>query len=215
LDLGHHSGVTDQGESDAAGLAETRHKLANIFQLLAALVRMRMQRSRASEGQRPLAWMLETLEALAALQQQLHSPGGDDFATYLEVMAGQWRRRCAGRRIAIELTAAPLVMPESRASALALVANELVLNAITHGFPDDRAGVIRIEFERLGADRAALSVSDDGQGYDPKAVAGGFGLWLIAGLTSQVRGALTTTVDQGVRCRLEFAVPPSQARGTD
>jgi two-component sensor histidine kinase len=177
---------------------------------------MRLQRAADDEGRRHLSWMTETLSALGALQQQLHGPAGADFAVYLEEMRAQWRRRCAGRPIAIELGAEPLVMPENRVSALALIVNELVSNAIAHGFPDERAGVVKIELQHLGADAAALSVDDDGAGYDPDTVdKTRLGLWMVSGLAAQMRGALTTTIDNGVRCRLEFPVPagPSAAGG--
>jgi len=206
---GHHRRVSEAGESDPERQAETRHKLANIFQLLSTLTRMRLQRAQDEESRRSLAWMLEMVAGLGALQHRLHSPGGEDFANYLNDMAGQWRRRCADRPIEIVLTTQPLRVSENHASALALIVNELVLNAIAHGFPDDRGGVIRIELEDLGG-RAALSVSDDGQGYDPKAAdSGRLGLWLVNGLASQVRGTLATQSNDGVRCRLEFPVAAS------
>ena len=48
-------------------------------------------------------------------------------------------------------------------------------------------------------------------GYDPGAVDGGrLGLWLIGGLSAQVRGVFTTTIDHGVRCRLEFPIASAQ-----
>jgi len=203
--------VSEAGESDPERQAETRHKIANIFQLLSTLTRMRLQRAQDDESRRSLAWMLEMIAGLGALQHRLHSPGAEDFANYLDDMAGQWRRRCAERPIEIVLETVPLRVSESHASALALIVNELVLNAIAHAFPDDRAGMIRIELEHNGA-HAALSVIDDGQGYDPKDVdPGRLGLWLVNGLASQVRGALATQSEDGVRCRLEFPAPASGA----
>ncbi len=186
--------------------AEVRHKVANLFQLLSTLTRLRMQRAQAAESRRELGSLLEMVSALALVHQRLLSPGGEDFALCLADMADHWRRRSEGRPIAIEVTTgAPLAVPESQASALALIANELVANALAHGFPDDRAGVIRVALERLGDDRAALSVTDDGIGYDPATVDDGrLGLWLIKGLAAQVRGDLSTTADNGVSCRLEF-----------
>jgi len=122
-------------------------------------------------------------------------------------MAGHWRRHCDGRPIAIKLATEPLHPLESRASALALIANELVLNAIAHAFPDGRAGVIRIELRRLDDGWAQLCVEDDGQGYAREAVpADKLGLWLIDGLAGQVKGRLSTETANGVRCRLDFPV---------
>ena len=203
--------MSEAGESDPERQAETRHKIANIFQLLSTLTRMRLQRAEEPESRRHLSWMLDMVTALGALQHRLNSAGGEDFALYVQDMAGQWRRACKDRPIEIAVAVRSLPVPENHASALALIVNELVMNAIAHAFPDDRPGVIRVELERLG-ERAALSVSDDGQGYDLQAVqAGRLGLWLVNGLSAQVRGALTTTCDNGVRSRLEFPVAAKAA----
>jgi two-component sensor histidine kinase len=196
--------VSGAGESDPERLAETRHKIANIFQLLSTLTRMRLQRADDADSRRHLSWMLDMVSAMGALQHRLHSPGAEDFANYLDDMAVHWRRRCMGRPIAIELSLQPLHVPENHASALALIVNELVSNAITHGFPGDRAGVVGIELKRLGR-HAVLSVSDNGQGYDPQNVdADRLGLWLVNGLCAQVRGQLAITTKDGVRATLEF-----------
>jgi two-component sensor histidine kinase len=198
--------VSEAGESDSERLAETRHKIANIFQLLSTLTRMRLQRADDADSRRHLTWMLEMVSAMGALQHRLHSPGAEDFANYLDDMAVHWRRRCEGRPIVIEVSTQPLRVSENHASALALIVNELVLNAIGHGFPNDRPGVVRIGLERFG-ERAVLSVSDDGQGYDPAATeTGRLGLWLVNGLSAQVRGKLAVATENGVRARLEFPV---------
>jgi two-component sensor histidine kinase len=197
--------VAQTNGGDPERQAEVRHKVANLFQLLSTLTRLRMQRAREAESRGDLSSLLEMVSALALVHQRLMSPGGEDFALCLDDLADHWRRRCVGRPIAIELTAAPLAVHESHASALALITNELVTNALAHGFPGDRTGVIRVVLERLGDDRAALSVTDDGIGYDPASVNDArLGLWLITGLAAQVRGDLSTTVDNGVSCRLEF-----------
>ena len=106
--------------------AEVRHKVANLFQLLSTLTRLRMQRAQEAQSRRELGALLEMVSALALTHQRLLSPGGEDFALCLGDMADHWRRRCAGRPIAIELTSEPLVVHESHASALALIANKYI-----------------------------------------------------------------------------------------
>jgi len=198
--------------SDDEGLktlseSEVRHRLANLFQLLSTLTRMRIQRAADDETRRQLSWMLEAISALGALQQRLAEPAGADFALYLADMLPQWRRRCAGRPVQIELDAAPVIMREQLASALALIVNELVSNAISHAHPDGRPGTVLIALRRRDAESATLTVSDDGVGYDASHEdRSKLGLWLIRGLTDQVKGVMTTTTTDGVIARLDFAV---------
>ena len=194
--------------SDAEEIAShARHRMANMFQLLTTLTRMRIQRTRDVEARRQLNWLLDAMGALSILQRQLTSSNRDDFSEFLTEMDAIWRRRCAGRGIELEIDAAAVNTPEHLASALSLIVNELVSNAIDHAFPHDRGGRIRVRLETISGARACLTVSDDGQGYDAAALGGQtLGLWLIQGLTAQLRGALTTTTDGGVIARLEFPI---------
>jgi two-component sensor histidine kinase len=185
--------------------AHARHRTANLFQLLTTLTRMRIQRTRDTEARRQLSWLLEAMGALSVLQRRLWSPDGEDFSQFLAEMEPIWRRRCAGRPVELEIEAAAVLTPEHIASALSLIVNELVTNAIDHAFVDGRAGRIRVRLEMIAADRAGLTVEDDGRGYDPAALNGEtLGLWLVKGLTTQLRGVLTTTTTGGVVARLEF-----------
>ena len=143
---------------------------------------------------------------IGLVQQRCLGPDPDDLGGFLQDLAPQWRRRCAGRPIQLDLTTEPVMAREHVASAVGLIANELVSNALAHAFADDRAGRIGVELRGLDETRAELIVSDDGRGYDPATVSQtNLGLWLIKGLAQQVRGELTTTIDGGVTTRLTFA----------
>jgi two-component sensor histidine kinase len=199
--------VSDSSPSDSQAAAEARHKLANVFQLLSTLTRMRIQRSDGEEAKRQLSWILDAVSVLAQLHARAPGPRTADFSGYLHDLAPLWRRRCNGRPIGIDLDLQPLAVPERHEAALAIMAHELVLNAITHAFPN-AAGSVRIAFGPGEDGTGVLSVSDDGCGYDPETVARGrLGLWLVGGLAGQVQGELTTTCTDGVCVRLVFPVP--------
>ena len=186
--------------------AEVRHRFANAFQLISALTRMRTQRTQDPEAKRQLNWMLDATTVLGLVQQRCLSPNPDDLGALLQDLAPQWRRRCTGRPIQFDLEIEPVSAREQVMSAAALIANELVSNALNHAFADDRAGRVQVTLRCLGDGKAELIVSDDGVGYRPEDVAQtGLGLWLIKGLTQQVRGEMTTTTDAGVTARLAFA----------
>jgi len=187
--------------------ADVRHRFANVFQLLSALTRMRVQRTQDLETKRQLNWMLDATGVLAAMQQRLLGPDPHDLAGYLRDLVPQWTRRSAGRPIEVILVVEPVPVREHLISALTLIANELVINALDHGFPRRRAGVVRVELRPLEDGRAELIVTDDGVGFGPPAPGRpSLGLWLIRGLTDQVKGVMTTpSVEVGVTTRLEFS----------
>jgi two-component sensor histidine kinase len=187
--------------------ADVRHRFANVFQLLSALTRMRIQRAQDVETKRQLTWMLDATGVLAAMQQRLLGPDPDDFAGYLRDLAPQWNRRSAGRPVEIILVVESVPVREHLISALLLIANELVSNALAHAFPSQGAGVVKVELHPLDDGRAELIVSDNGAGFSPQNPnRSSLGLWLIRGLTDQVKGVMTTpTTEAGVTTRLEFS----------
>lgn len=204
------SDAPSAGDPPGAGreASEARHKLANVFQLLSTLTRMRIQRSGDEEARRQLSWMLDAISALALLHSRTPGAVGADFSQFLRDMAPLWRRRCGERPIEIQLDLVPLAVHERQESALALIAHELVINAIAHGFPGGGAGAVRIALGPGEGQTGVLAISDDGQGYDPATVTRArLGLWLIDGLASQVQGVLTTACEGGVQARLVFPLP--------
>ena len=179
--------------------------MANVFQLLTTLARLRAQRGEGGAARREVEWLHDAITAQGALQRRQLTQGGADFAAFLADMQSNWSRRIGARPIVLAVEAQPLRLADQTSTALATIAQELVANAIAHAFPGDRAGTISVRLERLDAERAVLSVADDGVGYAPgEPDPTRLGLWLIGGLASQVKGALTTTPDAGVAVRLEF-----------
>ncbi len=190
------------------GVAEQRHRIANLFQLLSTLTRMRQQRSTDAEAKRQLGWILDAVSALGVLQQKMVAFDEYDFSGFLSDMQGQWRRRIGGRPVQLHVETEPVLLREQLASALAIIANELVTNAINHAHPGDRAGVVTVGLSLAdNGRRAVLSIRDDGCGYEghePDRTK--LGLWLVRGLADQVRGELTTDAAKGVCARLEFPI---------
>jgi len=73
------------------------------------------------------------------------------------------KTRSAGLRFTVELP--PIELHSNDVMLCGLVVNELVTNAIKHGFSDGRKGEIRVVGKSLGANRLSMSVVDDGAGF--------------------------------------------------
>jgi two-component sensor histidine kinase len=189
------------------GASEIRHRMANTFQLLSALARMRSQRAPEPEARRQLAWMADAIGSLGALERHRRE-SGVDFAAYLAEMAPVWRRRHSSRAAELTLIVEPLSVPDSAASTLAMITQELIANALAHGYPDDGPGRVEVKLSRLDDGRCELLINDDGRGFDPASPAGRerFGLWFVRSLAAQVRGEFTLTTKPGVAGRLVFRV---------
>jgi two-component sensor histidine kinase len=195
--------MTDGVEGRAT--SEIRHRMANTFQLLSALARMRSQRAVEPEARRQLVWMADAIGSLGALERHRRNDSVD-FGTYLDEMAPVWRRRHSVRNVDLVLQVEPMLASDSVASTLAMITQELIGNALSHGYPSDRPGRIVVRVAHLADGRWELCVSDDGDGFDTVEAAARerFGLWFVRSLAAQVRGEFTLTSTPGVTARLAF-----------
>ncbi|HYF23398.1 MAG TPA: sensor histidine kinase [Caulobacteraceae bacterium] len=176
-------------------LAELRHRLLNNFQLLQALIGIRLRSVEDPESRRHLTWLTDVIAALALLNRRLGS-GTSDFGAYLREAAGFWERIAAGREIAFQLDAAAVTVPERMSSSLALIVHELVANAVEHAFPDNKPGGIAITL-RDAYGVLELTVRDDGQG-GARLKDETEGLALVRGLADYLGGTLQLENDAGL-----------------
>ena len=97
---------------------------------------------------------------------------------------------------------------------LGLIANELLLNALKHGFDGRPAGKLTVELH--AGNRNQMTVSDDGSGLPPGFDASnnaGLGIELVLGMTRQIHGEAKIENDPagGTRTTIFFpSLPPSK-----
>jgi signal transduction histidine kinase len=109
----------------------------------------------------------------------------------------------------IQITGSPITLPRSTMHNLLRIAQEATTNALRHAAPDEI--VIRLDYE---PDVVALSITDDGAGFQPEAVlnqAGHFGLRGIRTRARKLHGSLniTSAPSEGtvIRVVVPLAVP--------
>jgi two-component sensor histidine kinase len=90
------------------------------------------------------------------------------------------------------------------AMPLALIANELLTNAVKHGFDRQGAGTVRVRLRRED-DAFLFYVEDDGTGFDLQLVQQrSSGLRLVQGLARQLGGKFEVTRTPATRCSVRF-----------
>ncbi len=84
------------------------------------------------------------------------------------------------------------MLPANASVSVGLLVTELVINALKHAFPDQRKGVIRIQYAKDGSGWH-LNVNDDGVGMppaDPPAKAG-LGTSIVEALARQLQATVS------------------------
>jgi two-component sensor histidine kinase len=84
--------------------------------------------------------------------------------------------------------------------------NELITNAVKHGFDDGRSGTISIRLDRE-AQNYVLSVADNGRGFAEASSAASsstLGMTIIRSLASQLGGEIKWSNSRGTAAQLAF-----------
>jgi two-component system, sensor histidine kinase PdtaS len=167
---------------------EIHHRVKNNLQAVSSLVQLQPISAEAKKEMR------SRINAMAAVHEHIYN--SDQFAS---VNAGEYIEKLAkglsagaGGNIGIETQAEAVALDPEDAMSLGLIVNEVVSNALKHGFPDGRQGTVRIAFCRSdGGGRAVLAIRDDGVGFSGDKAASetarkGMGLRLIQGLAERL-----------------------------
>lgn len=187
-------------ERKSALLREIDHRVKNDLQLISSLILLQSRRAEDASARHALKTMLGRVSAVAAVHRRLFL-GEDsqqfDVAPFVRDLAGDLALAAGRDDVSITLDLDSVTIPASAAAPLAMVANELMGNALKHAFPPGRGGVIAISLAK--ADGACvLSVSDDGQGLGGAKKA--LGLTIVDLLCQQLRAVLEVVTDgPGVR----------------
>lgn len=153
-----------ENEQELLLLNEAEHRHGNTLQILSSLVRRSLQDAKTAEAREALSWVSELVETLGRLHGLTREGAQGDMADLLGSMARQWQRICNGH-IRIVVEAEPgLKMAQNQHTIVTLIAQELVLNAIKHAFPEQRHGTVHVRLYACGDGNATLEVEDDGVG---------------------------------------------------
>ena len=197
-----------------ATIREIHHRVKNNLQTVASLLRLQARRIDEPRGRAALAEAVRRVGSIAVVHETLsqtldENVEFDDIADRVIAMAGEVSSSSSGVR-ATRLGSFG-VLPAEVATPLALVLNELVQNAVEHGF-DGGSGRVDVRADRL-ADRLRLEVIDDGRGlpagFEPDAAAM-LGLQIVRTLVvGELGGALEMTPAPGGGARVIVDVPVS------
>jgi two-component sensor histidine kinase len=151
------------------------------------------------------------VHSIAAIHESLYVSGNlvsVDSKLYLENLMGSFvsGQTDADRRIRVNVTVQSMPLDADLAIAVGMTATELVSNAITHAFPDDRAGSVSVEFFTRG-NAMVLVVEDDGTGFPDATVeppANALGLKIVSMLLERLGATLDRSSGKGTRYAVNF-----------
>ena len=152
----------------SAVIQEIHHRVKNNLQTIASLLRLQARRSDSSEVRAALRESVNRILSISLVHEFL-SQQDEEFINVAEVARNIFDLVIQsmlepGFDIRKVFEAEPVVLPSEKASSLALVVNELVQNAIEHGFVGRRSGSIGLKLSTESEMQYRLEIYDDGVG---------------------------------------------------
>ena len=198
-------------------LKEVQHRVKNNLQVICSL--LRLQAARIEEpARRAFDESLRRIQCMSLMQELLYrsdQPARVDFADYLRQLCDGLVRSTnpTGARLTVSAPQ-PWSLDVDQATPLALIASELVSNALLHAFPPGHPGTVTVDLLPDGAEGMRMTVRDDGIGLPPEEPGpqkprNGLGLVLVRALAQQAGAAVTTErgPDGGAGTRFIVSVP--------
>ena len=176
-------------------LHEVDHRVKNNLQLVASLIAMQARRIPDASIGASLKRMLERVTALSMLHQRLYqSPGltGFEVGALARQLAEDILAASGREDVGLDLEIELVEVAAAQGAPLALILNELLINALRHAFPEGHGGRIGLTLRRRGDERCEVEVRDDGVGFPSvPPPAGGFGTLLVRSLARQLHADMS------------------------
>jgi two-component sensor histidine kinase len=178
-------------------LQEIQHRIANSLQIIASVLMQSARKVGSEESRIHLRDAHNRVMAVAELERQLaeSQSEGVDVVTYLSQLCQSLGASMIEDHDQITLGASgdDSLVTANVSVSLGLIVTELVINALKHGFPDQRKGQILVEYRAKG-DYWTLTVGDDGVGMpEPEAAVAGLGTNIVNALARHLRADVTVT----------------------
>ncbi len=184
-------------ETASALLQEMHHRVRNNLQTVAALLSLQVRNNEHEPWALPVREAISRIQAIAGVHDLL-SDEKRLSGTTVDVIAGYVAEDAhstlipPGLSVKFDIAPSDVVVKSRQATVLALLINELVSNAISHGFEGRERGTISFRAEQENG-IATVEVSNDGHGVPDDFVpaeSNGLGMRITHRLvTSDLRGS--------------------------
>ena len=195
----------------SAMIKEVHHRVKNNLQTIAALLRLQMRRTSSAEVEDVLRQTINRILSIAVVHE---------FLAYDEASTVDVKEVCQrivnevsqsiidpDKRVRFDLEGASVYLPAQQATSCALILNELLQNAVKHGFAGRSEGVIEINLHDVG-DELRMVIADNGRGLRPGFELmrdGSLGLQIVSTLVREdLKGQFALQNGQGVRAQVTF-----------
>ena len=154
----------------SAVIKEIHHRVKNNLQTIASLLRMQTRRTEDSKTKDILRDIIGRINSIALVHEAL-SQQDSEVVNVAEVAERIYHAILAGMvmpefELESDFAADDISMPSEQATAVGLILNELLQNALEHGFENRTKGKLTVSL-KAKPESYCLEITDDGVGLPP------------------------------------------------
>ncbi len=193
-------------------LREVHHRVKNNLQVIHSLLDLQALKSEDKAVAGMLRESQNRIRSMSLIHQTLYQSQNFarvDFQRFLNELLPRLTEAygTTAGQVKIEIRAHEVSLPINEAIPCGLIVNELVSNALKHGFDSHQSGTITVAIRQDEHNEVALSISNDGK-HIPEDFdllqTGSLGLQLVQLLTRQLHGVLDIQRGHPTRFSLHF-----------
>ncbi|WP_441000386.1 sensor histidine kinase [Fodinibius sp. SL11] len=190
-------------------LAEIHHRVKNNMAVISGM--LELESMNEGNADRALRESRDRIKSMAMIHEKLYqskSFSDINLADYLDELTDYICSTYIGhqKEITVETNFDPVQLNINQAVPVGLIINEIMANAIEHGFQENSTGTITISVHQI-EDKVQIQISDDGDGL-PEDVdftsSDSTGSAIVGALIQQINGDLTVENDRGLKVNIVF-----------
>lgn len=218
--LGNHASVQKSLKQKEILLKEIHHRVKNNLLVVSSLLDLQTSYTSEPEVIKLLDNCQNRITSMALVHQHLYGNSEldrIDFSQYIKSLLANlsYAQSCEERNINLHLDLEPIELNIETANPCGLIINELVSNALEHGFCDRNSGNIWIQLKHKTENQISLIIRDDGVGFKQDLDlhnSDSLGLELVCTLVEQIEGAITLAKTDGTKIEIVFDELAYQSR---
>ncbi len=199
--------ISERRQSETAQqmlIRELNHRVKNNMQMLDSLLKMAIRKTTSADARAVLQDASRRVATMASAQRVLYESGPTTFdaGEFLQAVVSS-SAQSFEKDVEVVITEAAGKLENDAAMPLALILNELLVNAVKHGINGAHKGAVRVGMRNENG-RCIVYVEDDGPGFNLQEAKRRSGLDIVGGLARQIGGTFSVEQVGSTRCCVQF-----------
>ncbi len=203
--------ISKREQEKALLLRELNHRVKNNLQMISSLLNLQSNKLSGHPAQEAIITGRQRVEALSLVHRKLYQEGVDTrihVKEYIsELILGLFHGFDAN--FEPEFDIADVNVNIDAAIPLALIVNEIVINALKYAYAEITDPALKVLIQPAGDKHLSIEISDNGVGFkdtDASQKTNSLGLKIINSLVQQLDGSIQKTINNGTHWKMEVKV---------